>query len=436
LSHSFTTIRSLIVGFLAVAGFIVGSTADGGVIEPPRQDAEERYNAAEALLASGDAEEALQLFTAIVDNFPKTRYPLLSWRVAANVRAGQIEVDLGRVDGGAARFVEVIDSETPSVWTTRARLGLATTLLWNREWQAAARLLQTIVDVSGRSGPESDIVAYRDAEDRLTILHRLWLRGEVGERPWQQAGRYPVEFTFDRPIGIAAGINGVLVTDEGKDLAVFFDSFDTAASFRVADPQRPWWGTSANGFVAAGSMVSAPLRTESFQFAYPESSRQRPLDDIRAGVGMPDGGWYLVDSEYRGVMRFGRDGTFDHILDMGANSEPVDLDRGPRGRLFVIEKRRREVLIFDAGGVLSAGFSYHDWREPYALAVDSIGYVYVLDRGLKRIDVFDQDGGFLWNLGPVLPGGIELGDPRDLTVDSTGRILIADRGLRTVVVVE
>jgi len=436
LSHSFTTIRSLIVGFLAVAGFIVGSTADGGVIEPPRQDAEERYNFAEALLASGDAEEALQLFTAIVDNFPKTRYPLLSWRVAANVRAGQIEVALGRVDGGAARFVEVIDSETPSVWTTRARLGLATTLLWNREWQAAARLLQTIVDVSGRSGPESDIVAYRDAEDRLTILHRLWLRGEVGERPWQQAGRYPVEFTFDRPIGIAAGINGVLVTDEGKDLAVFFDSFDTAASFRVADPQRPWWGTSANGFVAAGSMVSAPLRTESFQFAYPESSRQRPLDDIRAGVGMPDGGWYLVDSEYRGVMRFGRDGTFDHILDMGANSEPVDLDRGPRGRLFVIEKRRREVLIFDAGGVLSAGFSYHDWREPYALAVDSIGYVYVLDRGLKRIDVFDQDGGFLWNLGPVLPGGIELGDPRDLTVDSTGRILIADRGLRTVVVVE
>ena len=60
----------------------------------------------------------------------------------------------------------------------------------------------------------------------------------------------------------------------------------------------------------------------------------------------------------------------------------------------------------------------------------------MLDRGLKRIDVFDQDGGVLWTLGPVLPGGIELGDPRDLTVDSTGRILIADRGLRTVVVVE
>ncbi|MDP6686468.1 MAG: hypothetical protein QF680_00650 [Acidobacteriota bacterium] len=436
MSHSCTTIRSLIVGFLAVAGLIVGSTADGGVVESPRQYAEEHYNAAEAMLADGDAEEALQLFAAIVDNFPRTQYPLLSWRAAANLRAGQIEIDLGRVDAGAARFVDVIDGEPPSVWTTRARLGLAKTLLWNREWQAAARLLQTIVDVSGTSGPESDIIAYRAAEDRLTLLHRLWLRAEAGERPWQQAGRYPVDFTFDRPIGIAAGINGVLVTDEGNDSAVFFDSVGTAASFRVADPQRPWWGTSANGFIAAGSMVSAPLRTKSFQFVYSESSRQRPLDDIRAGAGMPDGGWYLVDSEYRGVMRFERDGTYDRILDTGANSEPVDLDRGPRGRLFVIEERRREVLIFDADGVLSAGFAYHDWREPYALAVDSIGYVYVLDRSLKRIDVFDQDGGFLWNLGPVLPGGIELDDPRDLTVDSTGRILIADRGLRTVLVVE
>ncbi|MBO07859.1 MAG: hypothetical protein CL478_06230 [Acidobacteria bacterium] len=426
----------MIVCFLAVAGLIVGPAADGEAVEPSSQDGEEHYNAAEAMLASGDTEEALQLFTAIADNFPRARYPLFSWRAAAKVRAGQIEIDLGRVDAGVARFVEVIDGETPSVWTTRARLGLATTLLWNREWQAAARLLQTIVDVSARAGPESDIIAYRDAEDRLTLLHRLWLRAEAGERPWQQAGRYSVDFAFDRPIGIAAGINGVLVTDEGNDLAIFFDSFDTAASFRVADPQRPWWGTSANGFVAAGSMVSSPLRTKSFQFVYPEGSRERPLDDIRAGVGMPDGGWYLVDSEYRGVMRFGRNGTFDHILDTGVNSEPVDLDRGPRGRLFVIEKRSREVLIFDAGGVLSAGFSYHDWREPYALAVDSLGYVYVLDRGLKRIDVFDQDGGFLWTLGPVLPGGIELGDPRDLTVDSTGRILIADRGLRTVVVVE
>ena len=422
--------------FVAAVGFTVGSVAGSGAVEPPAQSAEQHYNAAEAAFAGGDPEGALQLFKAIVDDFPRSRHPSLSWRAAANVRAGQIEIELGRVDVALPRFVEVIEGELPSKWTSRARLGLATTLLWNQEWQAAARLLQTIVDASVSGSPEADIIATHVAETRLTLLHRLWLRAEAGERPWQRAGRFAVDATFDRPIGIAAGFDSVLVTDEGNDLAIFIDTFGTVASFRVADPQRPWWGPFANGFVAAGSMVSVPLRVNSFQFVYPEGSRQRPLENIRAGVSTPDGGWYLLDSRHRRVMRFGPDGAFERILDTGADSEPIDLERGPRGRLFVIEKRRRSVLIFDADGALSGGFANHDWQEPYAVAVDPIGYGYVLDRGLKRVDVFDQGGGLLWTLGPVLPNGVELGDPRDLAVDNTGRILIADRGLRTVVVIE
>ena len=116
--------------------------------------------------------------------------------------------------------------------------------------------------------------------------------------------------------------------------------------------------------------------------------------------------------------------------------QPRATARGPRGRVFVIEKRRRGVVVFDAAGVLLGGFAIEGWRQPYAVAVDAIGHVYVLDRDLKRIDVFDADGGVLWTLGPVLPGGVELGDPRDLAVDASGRILVADRGLKAVVVIE
>ena len=50
--------------------------------------------------------------------------------------------------------------------------------------------------------------------------------------------------------------------------------------------------------------------------------------------------------------------------------------------------------------------------------------------------MFDPDGGILWTLGPVLPGGVEFGDPRDLAVDASGRILVADRRLKAVVVIE
>ena len=436
MNYSSAAARLLIVCLITVVGFAGGSAADSGLLAPLGQGAEERYAAAEAALANGDVEGALQIFTAIVDDFPRSRYPSLSWRAAANVRAGQIELDRGRVEAGAARFVAVIDSEPPSEWTARARFALATTLLWSREWRAASNLLQAVVDAAAGDGPEADLMAGRAAEARLTLLHRVWLRAAAGEQPWQRAGRLSVDVAFDRPIGIAAGFDSVLVTDEGDDVAILIDASGTTASFRVADPRRPWWGPSANAFVAARSSVSAPVGVESFQFVYPDGSRQRPLEDIRAGVSTPDGGWFLLDNRLKRVMRFGPDGGFEHVLDTGANGEPVDLARGPRGRIFVIEKRRRGVVVFDAAGVLLGGFAIAEWREPYAVAIDAIGNVYVLDRGLKRIDVFDPAGGILWTLGPVLPGGVEFGDPRDLAVDASGRILVADRRLKAVVVIE
>ncbi len=436
MSHSSTAARLLIASLITVVGLAGGSAADSGALTPPGQGAEERYAAAEAVLAGGDAEGALQIFAAIVDDFPRSRYPSLSWRAAANVRVGQIELERGRVEAGAARFVVVIDGESPSAWTTRARFGLATTLLWSRDWQAASGLLQAVVDAFASDGPEADPIAARAAEARLTLLHRLWLRAAAGEQPWQRAGRLRVDVAFDRPIGIAAGFDNVLVTDERRDVAILIDASGTAASFPIADPHRPWWGPSADAFVAARSAVSAPVRTESFQFVDPDGSRQRPLEDIRAGVSTPDGGWFLLDNRFKRVLRFGPDGGFERILDTGADGEPVDLARGPRGRVFVIEKRRRDVVAFDAAGVLLGEFAIADWREPYAVAVDAIGHVYVLDRGFKLIDVFDPDGSILWTVGPVLPGGMELDDPRDLAVDATGRILIADRGLRAVVVIE
>ena len=41
-----------------------------------------------------------------------------------------------------------------------------------------------------------------------------------------------------------------------------------------------------------------------------------------------------------------------------------------------------------------------------------------------------------WTLGPILPGGVELRDPRDIAVDAAGRVLIADRGLSAIIVIE
>ena len=77
---------------------------------------------------------------------------------------------------------------------------------------------------------------------------------------------------------------------------------------------------------------------------------------------------------------------------------------------FVVEKENREVRIHGADGSFETAFRLDGWREPYAVAVDAAGFIYVLDRGLKRVDVFDSFGVIRWTLGPMLPGGIELRD--------------------------
>ena len=53
-----------------------------------------------------------------------------------------------------------------------------------------------------------------------------------------------------------------------------------------------------------------------------------------------------------------------------------------------------------------------------------------------EIDVFDPEGVGRWSLGPFLPGGVELRDPRDIAVDGQGRVYVADRGLSVVVMVQ
>jgi len=425
---------SLILLLACVLASVAPTMAPAASVQDP--DPQQRYNAAESAFAAGEPDRAVALFDALAADFPRSRHPSSPWRATAKVRAGEIDLALGRGQAAAARFVDVVEAEEASIWTARASLGLAATLVLDREWAAAATLLQQIVDADRADEPGADPIAAARASARLTLLHRLWLRPAAGEQPWQRAGRFVAGTTFDRPIGVAAGEDGVLITDEGIDTAVFVDSQGNAATFSVADPHRPWWSARGDAYVAARSVVSAPLRMETVAFAASDGSRQRTVGDIRAGARTAAGVWLLLDNDSRSVMRFGADSVFERVLDLGPDSRPVDLAIGPRGRIFVLEERRREVVVLDADGNLSGGFAVEGWRRPQAVATDALGHVYVLDRDLGRIDVFDPDGGILWTLGPTLPGGVELDDPRDIAVDATGRILVADRGLSAVVVIE
>ena len=429
-----------LLAIAALAG-VAGGAAAAGVPFVAQQQAAERaegmyFQAGEAI-AAGDADEALRILSTIVAEYPRSSYPELSWRAVAGVRAGEIEMRMGRDDAAAARFVSVIEEEAPSSATSRARYELATTLIWAGEWRAAVSLLQSIVTAadSGTDRVDRNVVAL--ARQRLSMAHRLWLRPLAGQLPWTQAGRYTGAGGLDRPVGVAANEAGaVFIADEGSRSATLVDAGGVSTSFSIADLRRPWLGPTGSAYVATKAGVVAPQRGEAYQFAVPNGAQLRPLRDVRAGVRNGEGQWILVDNDADSVAVFSAAGAYLRSLDLGPGGEPVDVAAGQRGYVYVIERRTRTVLFFAPDGAPQGGFALNSWRRPYAVATDGAGHVYVLDRDAKRIHVFDPEGGILWSLGPVLPGGVELSDPRDLAVDGAGRLLIADRRLSSVVIVE
>ena len=417
--------------------FLAAVAAFAAALAAPQERAESRYFEAESALLAGDVEGAMAAFTALIDDYPPARFPALTWRAAAAVRAGELELELGRADAGEARFVAVLDGEPPSVWSSRARLGLARSLMWRGEWPAATELLQSIVDAVEAGTDDADPIGAGLAREYLGLAHRLWVRPAAGEAPWRQSGRLAIGAELDNPIGVAAATGvGVLVVDEGTDVVTLIDPAGPPVSATVRDAARPWWGTAGEALVAADQSVNAPFGLESHQFALPQGDRRRPLNDLRAGARSATGDWILLDAGFKQVMVFSSGGDYLRSLDLGPGGEPVDVALGPLGKVFVIEKRRREVRVFNPDGSLFTGFGYDRWREPYALAVDAVGFVYLLDRGNRQIEIFDPELGAGWTLGPVLPGGLELRDPRDIAVDGSGRVLIADRGLSAIIVIE
>src|SRR5690606_29863902 len=74
------------------------------------------------------------------------------------------------------------------------------------------------------------------------------------------------------------------------------------------------------------------------------------------------------------------------------------------------------------------------FNEPWGVAVDGEGQIYVADTWNGRIQVFAPDGTFLRKWGYFNTTNGELGDPlalfgpRGLAVDLNGNLLVADTG--------
>ncbi|PJF42057.1 MAG: hypothetical protein CUN50_05530, partial [Candidatus Thermofonsia Clade 1 bacterium] len=126
----------------------------------------------------------------------------------------------------------------------------------------------------------------------------------------------------------------------------------------------------------------------------------------------------------------------------------VDAD----GNLYVADTRNGRVVIYDAEGNFQRTFGTPNLsadpnvigelgvlREPWGIAVDSNGLIFVADTWHHRIQVFANDGtplrawGFFEQALPEVVGSaVGFYGPRDVKVDSSGRVFVADTGNKRV----
>jgi len=103
--------------------------------------------------------------------------------------------------------------------------------------------------------------------------------------------------------------------------------------------------------------------------------------------------WALEQST-RAVYRFSLDGRQEKVIRLGDQVIfPVSLAIGPSGFLYILDRHRRDIAVYDKNGA----FKYHFLRKgitrgrlyyPIALRFDPWGRLCVVDEGNARVEVY------------------------------------------------
>ena len=171
------------------------------------------------------------------------------------------------------------------------------------------------------------------------------------------------------------------------------------------------------------------------------------LSEIDAAVGFSrpycvavdcGGNVYIGDGDpvvYLGAIhKFTRsDRTFAHDWSYGSAANPYGLAVDREGNVYVCSVHNEHMQKFSqSGGAVSEVWSYAgNFAGPRGIAVDSEGSIYLADTGNDRIQKFSQSGGtvsHVWSYGTWGSADGEFNDPRGIAVDSEGSIYVVDSG--------
>lgn len=209
----------------------------------------------------------------------------------------------------------------------------------------------------------------------------------------------------------------------------------TTARVRVGGGGRllPVVAAAVAALVVASPLAGQAVAKASFldrgSFSLP-SQGSGALDRPVAIAWAPSDQVHVADE--RGTISvFRADGTPVRSYGQDTLRRVAGLDVDAAGRAYVLDPEQRSVLVFDEGGnvlfrIGSRGRNAGQLDDPVDVAVGPAGFVYVLDRNRKGVQVFSLDGTFVHDI--LLP--LESRQPRALAVGPSGAVFVADRDWR------
>lgn len=227
---------------------------------------------------------------------------------------------------------------------------------------------------------------------------------------------------FKAPTGIAIGPDGpIYVIDAGNSRLQRIELSNKAKT----EPVPP---STASRLLVTGPTATVPLEASALAAGPDRLYAYLPVAGQLAAL----------DRDGKELFRFGRRSGKDAAVTQGSEGLGV----GAKG-LFVADTKGDKLQKFNSSGTFIANFAestgFFDGkkkegrvREPRGVAVSEKGSVYVADAGNSRIDLFNSDGAFLSSFGPQV-GPYELQSPVAVAWDPAGFVYVLDRKLKKII---
>ncbi|KAI6651687.1 Tripartite motif-containing protein 2-like [Oopsacas minuta] len=280
--------------------------------------------------------------------------------------------------------------------------------------------------------PEAEPLVFKVDDD---VMNELVNFGSIGINRNYFTIDQPTMLFANKGKHIAAGIaiddeNGILIVNQGtKSIDVFSTEGGYIKSWGKerksdGDFQMPHAICCRDNRVLVTDLVKCNVQVFSLSGKF--ISKFGSKDTMRCPIGLDmwkDGYVFVVDQVKRWIIVYTPEFEFGWLLGEGKITKPVDLKVAQWADVFfVLDDGIKGVLGFSRDGEVIRKFDIDNikLKEPFSLALDTIGHILVSDVQEKELRVFNWAGKRSEAICP------SFGTPKGIAVDRKGRVVMVE----------